>query len=184
MACFQEAEDFEAHETRVCIHDSVTLDDQRRLHRHTPEQWLKPQDAMTELFSDLPDAVANTVQIAKRCGVELTLGSYFLPEYPVPEGMTLHEFFRQFSYDGLSDRLKAAESYGQTLDESAYRERLDFEVDVILQMGFPGYFLIVADFIQWAKTPFRRSRDENQVLVRLWLGQKLLILTQSNRVVV
>ena len=132
---FQEAEDFEAHETRVCIHDSVTLDDQRRLHRHTPEQWLKPQDAMTELFSDLPDAVANTVQIAKRCGVELTLGSYFLPEYPVPEGMTLHEFFRQSSYDGLSDRLKAAESYGQTLDESAYRERLDFEVDVILPSG-------------------------------------------------
>ena len=65
--------------------------------------------------------------------------------------MTLHEFFRQSSYDGLGDRLKAAESYGQTLDESAYRERLDFEVDVILQMGFPGYFLIVADFIQWAK---------------------------------
>ena len=151
VACFQEADDFEAHETRVCIHDSVTLDDQRRLYRHTPEQWLKPQDSMAELFSDLPDAVANTVQIAKRCGVELTLGSYFLPEYPVPEGMTLDEFFRQFSHDGLSDRLKDAESYGQTLDESAYRERLDFEVDVILQMGFPGYFLIVADFIQWAK---------------------------------
>ncbi|MEL0321355.1 MAG: DNA polymerase III subunit alpha, partial [Gammaproteobacteria bacterium] len=151
VACFREADDFEAHETRVCIHDSVTLDDQRRVHRHTPEQWLKPQEAMVELFSDLPDAVANTVQIAKRCGVELTLGTYFLPEYPVPEGMTLDEFFRQFSHDGLSDRLKAAESYGQTLDEAAYRERLDFEVDVILQMGFPGYFLIVADFIQWAK---------------------------------
>lgn len=151
VACFREADDFEAHETRVCIHDSVTLDDQRRVHRHTPEQWLKPQEAMVELFSDLPDAVANTVQIAKRCGVELTLGTYFLPEYPVPEGMTLDEFFRQFSHDGLSDRLKAAESYGQTLDEVAYRERLDFEVNVILQMGFPGYFLIVADFIQWAK---------------------------------
>ena len=151
VACFQEADDFEAHETRVCIHDSVTLDDQRRLHRHTPEQWLKPQDAMAELFSDLPDAVANTIQIAKRCGVELTLGSYFLPEYPVPEGMTLDELFIQYSHDGMSDRLKAAESYGRTLDELAYRKRLDFEVDVILQMGFPGYFLIVADFIQWAK---------------------------------
>ena len=151
VACFQEADDFEAHETRVCIHDSVTLDDQRRLHRHTPEQWLKPQDAMAELFFDLPDAVANTVQIAKRCGVELTLGSYFLPEYPVPEGMTLDELFRQYSHDGLSDRLKAAESYGRTLDKLAYRERLVFEVDVILQMGFPSYFLIVADFIQWAK---------------------------------
>ena len=151
VACFQEADDFEAHETRVCIHDSVALDDQRRLHRHTPEQWLKPQDAMAELFFDLPDAVANTVQIAKRCGVQLTLGSYFLPEYPVPEGMTLDELFRQYSHDGLSDRLKAAESYGRTLDELVYRERLVFEVDVILQMGFPGYFLIVADFIQWAK---------------------------------
>ncbi|MEC9077293.1 MAG: DNA polymerase III subunit alpha [Pseudomonadota bacterium] len=151
VACFQEADDFEAHETRVCIHDSVTLDDQRRLHRHTPEQWLKPQNAMAELFFDLPDAVANTVQIAKRCGVELTLGSYFLPEYPVPEGMTLDELFRQCSHDGLSDRLIAAESYGRTLDKLAYRERLVFEVDVILQMGFPSYFLIVADFIQWAK---------------------------------
>ena len=151
VACFKAADDFEAHETRVCIHDSVTLDDQRRVHRHTPEQWLKPQEAMAELFSDLPDAVANTVQIAKRCGVELTLGTYFLPEYPVPDGLTLDDFFRQFSHEGLTARLAAAASYGQSLDETAYRARLDFEVDVILQMGFPGYFLIVADFIQWAK---------------------------------
>ena len=151
VACFKAADDFEAHETRVCIHDSVTLDDQRRVHRHTPEQWLKPQEAMAELFSDLPDAVANTVQIAKRCGVELTLGTYFLPEYPVPDGLTLDDFFRQFSHEGLTARLAAAASYGQSLDETAYRARLDFEVDVILQMGFPGYFLIVADFFQWAK---------------------------------
>ncbi len=151
VACFRKVDDFEAHETRVCIHDSVTLDDQRRVRRHTPDQWLKPQDAMVELFSDLPDAVANTIQIAKRCGVELTLGHYFLPEYPVPHGMTLDEFFRKFSDDGLRDRLHAAGACGRTLDESVYRKRLDFEVDVILHMGFPGYFLIVADFIQWAK---------------------------------
>ena len=151
VACFRKVDDFEAHETRVCIHDSMTLDDQRRVRRHSPEQWLKPQDAMVELFSDLPDAVANTIQIAKRCGVELTLGHYFLPEYPVPDGMTLDGFFRKFSDDGLSDRLHAARACGRILDESEYRKRLDFEVDVILHMGFPGYFLIVADFIQWAK---------------------------------
>ena len=151
VACFGQVNDFEAHETRVCIHNSVTLDDKRRVHRHTPEQWLKSQETMIELFSDLPDAITNTVRIAKRCGVELALGTYFLPEYPVPDGMTLDEFFRKSSQDGLTDRLKATESYGQVLDEAVYRTRLDFEVGVILQMGFPGYFLIVADFIQWAK---------------------------------
>ena len=90
-------------------------------------------------------------RIAKRCGVELTLGTHFLPEYPVPDGLTLDEFFRKCSHDGLTNRFEAAKSYGQVLDEAVYRDRLDFEVGVILQMGFPGYFLIVADFIQWAK---------------------------------
>lgn len=151
VACFPTANDYEAHEARVCIHDGVTLDDTRRVYRHTPEQWLKPSHEMQALFSDLPDACANTVEIAKRCGVTLTLGTYFLPEYPVPEGMTLDSFFRQFSHDGLTERLRIAAERGLTLDEPAYRTRLDFEVDIILQMGFPGYFLIVADFIQWAK---------------------------------
>ncbi|MBU29821.1 MAG: DNA polymerase III subunit alpha [Gammaproteobacteria bacterium] len=151
VACFGQVDDFEAHETRVCIHESVTLDDQRRVHRHTPEQWLKSQETMIELFSDLPDAITNTVRIAKRCGVELTLGSHFLPEYPVPDGMTLDEYFHKFSHNGLTNRLETSNSYGQALNEAVYRDRLDFEVRVIQQMGFPGYFLIVADFIQWAK---------------------------------
>lgn len=151
VACFATAEDFEAHETRVCIHDSVTLDDPRRVHRHTPEQWLKSPEDMCALFDDLPDALENTVEIAKRCGVQLTLGQYFLPDYPVPEGMTLGEFFNAFSHEGLTERLAEAAQMGVDLDESAYRARLDFEVSVILQMGFPGYFLIVADFIRWAK---------------------------------
>ena len=151
VSCFSEASDFEAHDTRVCIHDSVTLDDKHRVHRHTPEQWLKSAEAMAELFSDLPDAVTNTVQIARRCGVTLTLGTYFLPEYPVPQGMTLESFFRKFSNDGLIERLSNLASLGQELDEAQYRDRLDFEIEVILQMGFPGYFLIVADFIKWAK---------------------------------
>ena len=151
VSCFSEASDFEAHDTRVCIHDSVTLDDKHRVHRHTPEQWLKSAEAMVELFSDLPDAATNTVRIAKRCGVTLTLGTYFLPEYPVPQGMTLESFFRKFSNDGLIERLRNLASLGQALDEAQYRDRLDFEIEVILQMGFPGYFLIVADFIKWAK---------------------------------
>ena len=151
VVCFGQVDDFEAHETRVCIHDSVTLDDQRRVHRHTPEQWLKSQETMIDLFSDLPDAITNTEQIAKRCGVELTLGTHFLPEYPVPDGMTLDEFFLKCSHDGLTDRLDATKPDGEVLDEAVYRDRLDFEVGVILHMGFPGYFLIVADFIQWAK---------------------------------
>ncbi len=155
--CFEGADDFEAHETRVCIHDGVTLDDTRRAHRHTPEQWLKSPEAMAELFADLPDAIENTVAIAKRCGVQLTLGQYFLPEYPVPEGQTLDEFFRAFSHQGLDERIAEAAALGESLEVDAYRARLDFEVDVILQMGFPGYFLIVADFIQWAK--------ENQIPV-------------------
>ena len=151
VACFSKAGDFETHETRVCIHDGSMLDDKHRVHRHTPEQWLKSPEVMTELFSDLPDAVANTVQIAKRCGVTLTLGTYFLPKYPIPEDMTLEKFFRQFSNEGLTERLRTEASFGHVLDETQYKGRLDFEIGVILQMGFPGYFLIVADFIKWAK---------------------------------
>lgn len=149
--CFPEADDYEAHETRVCIHDGVTLDDPRRQSRHTTEQWLKPPQQMQALFADLPDALENTVEIAKRCGVQLTLGQYFLPEYPIPEGTTLADYLSQLSHQGLSERLADIEAQGLSVDVEAYRARLDFEVDVIVQMGFPGYFLIVADFIQWAK---------------------------------
>ena len=137
VACFRKVDDFEAHETRVCIHDSMTLDDQRRVRRHTPEQWLKPQDAMVELFSDLPDAVANTIQIAKQLhGVELILGHYFLPEYPVPDSMTLDEFFKEVF--PMTDSAIACTRLGlrPILDESEYRKRLDFEVDVILHFEF------------------------------------------------
>ena len=128
---------------------------------------------MIELFSDLPEAITNTVRIAKRCGVELALGAHFLPEYPVPDGLTLDEFFRKFSQDGLTARLESAKSYGQILDEAVYRNRLDFEVGVILQMGFPGYFLIVADFIQWAKDhAIPVGRGEALVRIDCCLGSK------------
>ena len=152
---FLSIEDFEAHESRVCIADGDTLDDPRRERRYSEEQYLKTPDQMIALFEDIPEAIENTVEIAQRCNVELRLGEYFLPQYPVPEGMDMDGFFRQLCREGLEQRL---ELIFAKVDEGvhkhsrqAYFERLDFELDIILQMGFPGYFLIVMDFIQWAK---------------------------------
>ncbi len=152
-------EQFEAHEARVCIHESRTLDDPRRTHRYSEQQYLRSVEEMTELFSDLPAALENSVEIAQRCNVKLTLGKPFLPDYPVPAGLTMAEYFRQVSHEGLDGRLVVlSKMKGVDADASAfasmqklYRERLDFELDVIIQMGFPGYFLIVMDFIRWAK---------------------------------
>ncbi|QGU32371.1 DNA polymerase III subunit alpha [Thermochromatium tepidum] len=148
------AEDFEAHEARVCIHQGRTLDDPRRPRDYSEEQYLRTPDEMAELFADLPEALENTVEIAKRCNLELKLGKTFLPVFPVPEGMTTESFFIEQSRLGLERRLE------RILDRNApeyaarrriYEERLETELAVIIQMGFPGYFLIVADFIQWAK---------------------------------
>ncbi|KEI72067.1 DNA polymerase III subunit alpha [Endozoicomonas elysicola] len=151
---FLTRDDFEAHESRVCIGESMVLDDPRRDHRYSEEQYLKSEEEMIELFSDIPEALANSVEIARRCSVNVKLGEYFLPEYPVPEGKTMDQFFREFSHEGLTERLEflfdtSAQDFPQT--EKVYRDRLDFELDTILQMGFPGYFLIVMDFIQWSK---------------------------------
>ncbi|UZE97355.1 DNA polymerase III subunit alpha [Alkalimarinus alittae] len=151
---FMETEDFEAHETRVCIHDSCTIDDPRRNKFYSPEQYLKSPEEMAELFSDIPEALENTLEIAKRCNVEVQLGEYFLPNYPIPEGMTMDEFFRKISQEGLEERLetildKNADDYQDR--RQPYLDRLKFELDIIIQMGFPGYFLIVMDFIQWSK---------------------------------
>src|SRR5690606_41089701 len=109
---------------------------------------------MIELFSDIPEAVENTVEIARRCSVKVRLGEYFLPNYPIPDGMTMDEYFRHVSEEGLEMRLetilrKDDPEYDQKRDE--YYKRLKFELDIITQMGFPGYFLIVMDFIIWAK---------------------------------
>ena len=151
---FMRREDFEAHESRVCIGESMALADPRRIRRYSEEQYLKSEDEMIELFSDIPEAIANTVEIARRCSVDVKLGTYFLPEYPIPEGKTMEEFFREFSHDGLTERLDVILDKNDpdyTEKEREYRDRLDFELDIILQMGFPGYFLIVMDFIQWSK---------------------------------
>lgn len=151
---FMSRDDFEAHESRVCIGEGVMLDDPRRELRYSEEQYLKTEDEMAALFSDIPEALQNTVEIAKRCTINVKLGEYFLPEFPVPDDLTMDEYFRQFSHEGLTERLEflfdtSAPGFAET--EKRYRDRLDFELDTILQMGFPGYFLIVMDFIQWSK---------------------------------
>lgn len=151
---FIEKEDYWAHETRVAIGEGRALDDPRRERRYSEEQYLKSADEMVELFQDIPEALENSVEIAKRCNVDVRLGEYFLPEYPIPEGMGMDDFFRKVSHDGLTMRL--GKLYDTTRPdmpdiEARYRKRLDFELDTILQMGFPGYFLIVMDFIKWAK---------------------------------
>jgi len=151
---FLTADDFEAHEARVCIGESRTLDDPRRDRRFSDQQYLRSAEEMIELFSDIPEAVENTVEIARRCSVKVRMGEYFLPNYPIPDGMTMDEYFRHVSEEGLEMRLEAILSkddpeYDQKREE--YYKRLKFELDIIIQMGFPGYFLIVMDFIKWAK---------------------------------
>lgn len=150
---FLTADQFEAHETRVCIHEGRTLDDPRRPRIYSEEQYFRSQAEMQELFSDLPDAIENTMHIAARCSLNLRTGEYFLPDYPIPEGMTLDEFFSEESARGLEARFaKLCEARPELAERrQEYFDRLAFELDVIIQMGFPGYFLIVMDFIQWAK---------------------------------
>ena len=194
---FHKKENFESHETRVCIGDQVILDDPGREKKYSAEQYLKTPEQMSELFADIPSAIENTVEIAKRCNVQLHLGEYFLPEYPVSDSFEYEEqyqkvlsrvsyndyeeqtrkvlvekwsgkedtpayakelrggvFFRVLSRKGLDDRLDflfdtSREDFPGI--EKEYVKRLDFELDIILQMGFPGYFLIVMDFIEWSK---------------------------------
>ena len=151
---FLKEEDFAAHETRVCIGEGRILDDSRRPRNYSPEQYLKTPEQMAELFADIPEALENTVEIAKRCNIELRLGKHFLPDFPVPEGMTIDDYLRHRSLEGLEERLKVilppdSENYAQRRQE--YLDRLDFELNTIITMGFPGYFLIVMDFIQWGK---------------------------------
>ena len=146
--------DFDAHEVRVCIHQGRVLDDSRRPRDYTDQQYLRSSEEMAELFADIPEALANSVEIAKRCNVELTLGENYLPDFPVPPGMTLDETFKQASREGLEQRFKHYPPIGSgsfELNRQIYDQRLEIELDVICQMGFPGYFMIVADFIQWAK---------------------------------
>ncbi|MCK4743586.1 MAG: DNA polymerase III subunit alpha [Sulfuriflexus sp.] len=151
---FIEQVDFDAHEARVCIHDGHALNDSRRTHLYSDQQYLRSPEEMCELFSDIPEAIENSLLIAKRCNIELQLGTYFLPDFPVPEGLDINQFLIQESEQGLEKRIVQLGSIaGEFSDEKRkeYFDRLKVELDVIIEMGFPGYFLIVADFIKWAK---------------------------------
>ncbi len=150
---FATADDFEAHEARVCISEGEILGNPRRIRKFTKEQYFKSAAEMEALFADVPSAIANTLEIAKRCNLTLVLGKPQLPNFPTPNGMPIEEYFRHASFEGLEERL--AHLYPDTAKRDAerprYVERLEFEINTILKMGFPGYFLIVGDFINWAK---------------------------------
>lgn len=146
---FLKPEEFEAHEVRVCIQDGRVLTDSRRPRRHTSQQYLRSQKEMSELFADIPEALANSVAIAQRCNFRLELGRYFLPDYPVPEGMTIDDLLRRQAAVGLEARIKENPQIAARREQ--YQARLELELGVIVKMGFSGYFLIVADFIDWAK---------------------------------
>jgi DNA polymerase-3 subunit alpha len=154
---FNAPEDFEAHEARVCIADGEILSNPRRVRRFTREQYFKSSAQMQALFADVPSALANTMEIAKRCSLTLVLGKPQLPEFPTPlvngQHMTPDDYFRHASHEGLKDRM--LHLYPDAAKRNAamprYVERLEFEIATILKMGFPGYFLIVGDFINWAK---------------------------------
>jgi DNA polymerase-3 subunit alpha len=144
--------EFDAHEARVCIHDGALLADANRPRRYSEEQYLKTPAEMALLFADAPALLENTLEVAKRCSLQIKLGSSMLPAYPVPEGITTEQFLIEESERGLEGRLaQARELLGVTRAPEPYRERLALELGVIGKMGFAGYFLIVADFIRWAR---------------------------------
>ena len=147
---FPDQDQFLAHEARVCIHQGRRLDDKFRSREFVDQQYMKSPQQMAELFADLPVALDNTVDLARRLNFDLQLGEYSLPEFPVPEGETADGFLRLKSFEGLTRRL---EKYGPAPSHSAedYHARVETELDVIVNMGFAGYFLIVADFIAWAR---------------------------------
>ena len=154
---FVAATDYEAHEARVCIADGYVLGDNRRPRSYSTEQYFKTATQMTELFSDIPAAIENSYHIAKRCNVSLRLGFNDLPDYPIPDGHTIDSFFAHVSEQGLEERLDflyPVEKRDQDWSEirKVYDDRLAYEIGTILDMGFPGYFLIVMDFIQWSKS--------------------------------
>jgi DNA polymerase-3 subunit alpha len=151
---FIQADDFEAHEARVCINQGWQVTDAKRPKCYSEQQYLRTPAEMADLFADIPEALANTVEIAKRCNLQLHLDEYFLPNFPLPEGMTVERYLVTQAEQGLQQRL--AQLFDSTSPDfqaisQQYSQRLHLELDVINAMGFPGYFLIVADFIQWSK---------------------------------
>lgn len=153
---FLKAEDYKAHEVRAAISKRMTVENMNRVDgdKYTPHMYLKSSVEMAELFDDIPAAVENTVELARRCSVDLEFGKNYLPAFPVPEGQTEADFLRDESWRGLNDRLEFLFGKEKALDpeiRKTYGDRLEYELNIINEMGFPGYFLIVADFIQWSK---------------------------------
>ena len=147
---FLEETSFEAHEARVCIHQGFTLDDPRRPREYTNQQYVRSSEEMENLFSDIPEAITNSFNIAQRCNVEFNLGKNFLPYFPVDENETQDQCLINESTKKLNEILSEYEENTE-LQSEEYHQRLQKELDVIISMGFSGYFLIVADFIRWAK---------------------------------
>ena len=154
---FMAPEDYEAHEARVCISEGEILGNQRRVRKFTRDQHFKSAAEMVALFADVPSAVANTLEIARRCSLTLVLGKPQLPNFPIPpvngQILSTENYFRHVSFEGLEERLRHLypDEARRDKERPRYVERLEFELNTILKMGFPGYFLIVGDFIQWAK---------------------------------
>jgi DNA polymerase-3 subunit alpha len=146
---FLDPQDFKAHEARVCISQGYVLADQRRPKLFTAEQYFKSQAEMARLFADIPQALDNAALVAQRCNLEIQLGKSRLPAFPTPAGVTIDDYLRQEAQRGLAAKIEKLSLKAQ--DVPRYRERLEFEIRTIIQMGFAGYFLIVADFINWAK---------------------------------
>lgn len=150
--CFLSAEDFEAHEARVCIHGGWILEEERRPKNYTEQQYLRSAEEMQQLFADIPEAITNTLEIARRCSLELNLGKSFLPNFPIPANISTEKFFEAQAKQGLELRLQKLFGEHISTKRQAYDERLQMEIEVIEKMGFPGYFLIVADFIHWSRS--------------------------------
>lgn len=149
---FLDSKDFEPHEIRVAIHDGYTLDDKRRPKNYSEQQYLRSAEEMQALFADIPAALENSVEIAKRCNVTIRLDEYFLPEFPTGE-MSTADFLVKVSREGLEERLAFLfpDEQERAAKRGEYDQRLETELTVINNMGFPGYFLIVMEFIQWSK---------------------------------
>ena len=154
---FISQKEFEAHEARVCIHDSRLLNDPRRERQYSEEQYLRSASEMIDLFKDIPEAIDNTLEIAKRCNLQISLGDNYLPDYPIPDGLSADDFLTKQAIKGLEQKYHALNSMNikhHHLNKDTvltYKDRLNYELKVVIKMGFSGYFLIVMDFIAWAK---------------------------------
>jgi DNA polymerase-3 subunit alpha len=163
---FLTIDDFKAHEARVCIAEGYVLNDKRRQRQFTAQQYFKTQAEMAKLFADMPEALKNSVEIAKRCNISLKLGKPCLPDFPTPNGESLDDFLRSEAERGLQERMRFLypDEAQRALRMPEYQARLAFETETIIKMGFPGYFLIVSDFIRWAKA-YRDDKFPNGVPV-------------------